>query len=174
MQQQHDLQKLRAEFEIQSDIVPVTIKMAGFDKLKKKGTEWYSRPFYTGMGGYKMRLRVHANGANFGESTHVSVYTCLMRGEFDSHLKWPFRGTITIQLVNQLENKKHNTQSYAYNDATLNLHAARLTDKDRSEGWGLTRFLHQSALGLSVANNCQYLKDDCLVFRVVSVEPTAI
>ena len=39
------------------------------------------------------------------QGTHVSVFTCLMRGEFDSHLKWPFRGDITIQLLNQLEDR---------------------------------------------------------------------
>ena len=100
-QQQRDLQELRTELEMQRDIPPVTIKMAGFDELTKKGTNWYSRPFYTGMGGYKMCLRVDANGSGAGKGTHVSVYTCLMRGEFDSHLKWPFRGTISIQLVNQ-------------------------------------------------------------------------
>ena len=115
-QQQRDLQELRTDVEMRRDIVPVTIKMAGFDELKKEGTTWYSRPFYTGMGGYKMCLRVDANGDGDGKGTHVSVYTCLMRGEFDSHLKWPFRGTVTIQLVNQLEDKEHHTGTIPYTD----------------------------------------------------------
>ena len=141
--------------------------MSGYDELKKKGTDWYSHPFYTGMGGYKMCLRVDANGTVTGKGTHVSVFTCLMRGDFDSHLKWPFRGTVTIQLVNQLEDKEHHTETIRYTDTTRDAHTARVTDRDRSNGgFGKSRFLLQSALGLSVVNNCQYLKDDCLIFRI--------
>ena len=76
IQQQRELQELRAEIEMQRDI-PVTIKMAGFDTLKKKGTDWHSRPFYTGRGGYKMCLSVHANGCGAGKGTHASVHSYL-------------------------------------------------------------------------------------------------
>ena len=166
-QQQHDLQELRAEIEMQRDIPPVTIKMAGFDELKKKGTMWYSHPFYTGMGGYKMCLCVDANGSGTGRGTHVTLGTCLMRGEFDSHLKWPFRGNVAIQLVNQLEDSEHHTYSYDYKDATP---AAAQVDGERSVGRGRPKFLLHSELGLSMANNRQYLKDDCLIFCIVSVK----
>ena len=214
-QQQRDLQELRTDVEMKRDIVPVTIRMAGFDELKKTATRWHSRPFYTGMEGYKMCLEVEANGTVDGVGTHVSVYTCLMHGEFDSCLKWPFRGTITIQLVNQLEDKEHCTWTIPYTDTTpdgcaarvtdgeqshsrgLGLlvnqledkkpyipilsnpfidaahtytHATRVTDRERSGGWGSPLFLPHSELGLSVANNRQYLKDDCLIFRIVSVK----
>ena len=168
-QQQRDLNELRIEVEMRRDVAPVTIKMAAFDNLKKKGTGWYSRPFYTGMKGYKMCLSVDANGDAAG--THVSVFTCLMRGEFDSHLKWPFRGNVTIQLVNQLEDKEHRTQTYEYTDTTPDGCAARVTDGERSlDVWGKHKFILHSKLGLSVANNRQYLKDDCLIFRIMSVK----
>ena len=117
-----------------------------------------------------MCLSVDANGDGAGKGTHVSVFNSLMRGEFDSHQKWPFRGTITIQLVNQLEDKEHHTDSYAYNDATPDVNAAQLLDGVRSHGWGKPKSLPHSELGLSVANNRQYLKDDCLIFRIVSVK----
>ena len=162
-QQQRDLRELRMDVEMRRDIVPVTIKMAGFDELKKKDTIWYSRPFYTGMGGYKMGLRVDANGYFNCKGTHISVFTYLMRGDFDSHLKWPFRGTVTFQLVNQLEDKEHHTDSNAYKDATPDV---AQVDGERSCGWGSPKFLPHSELGLSVANNRQYLKYDCLIFRI--------
>ena len=60
-----------------------------------------------------MCLGVDTYGIGIGKGTHVSVFTCLMCGNFDSHLKWPFRGNVTIQLVNQLEDKKHHTDSYS-------------------------------------------------------------
>ncbi len=50
-----------------------------------------------------MRLRVDANGDGNGKGTHVSVYICLMRGDNDDNLKWPFKGTIEVSLLNQLE-----------------------------------------------------------------------
>ena len=155
---------------MQCDIVPVTIKMAGFDELKKTATRWHSRPFYTGMEGYKMCLEVEANGSVDGAGTHVSMFTCLMRGELNSHLEWPFRGTVTIQLVNQLEDNEHRTNTIAYRDTTPDAAAARVTDGERSHGLGCLKFLLHSELGLSVANNRQYLKDDCLIFRIVSIK----
>ena len=166
-QQQCDL---RTEIEMQRDIFPVTIKMAGFDELKKKGTIWYSRPFYTGMGGYKMCLRVDANGNGVAKGTHVSVFTYLMRGEFDSHVKWPFQCTVTVHLVNQLEDKEHHTYAIYFADGKPSA-TARVTDGERcDDGLGLRKFFRHSALGLSMANNRQYLKNDCLVFRIVSGE----
>lgn len=43
----------------------------------------------------------------------------------------------------------------------------RVVDKERSSrGWGITRYILQSALGHDAAKNCQYLRDDCLYFRI--------
>ena len=162
-QQQRDLQDLRTGVAMHLEIVPVTIKMAGFERLKKKGTEWFSRPFYSSMGGYKMCLEVHSNGYGDGDGTHVSVATCFMRGEFDSRLKWPFRGDVTIQLVNQLENKDHCTGIVTYSDVPN----ARVTDKERDSGLGIPQLVLHSELGVAI--NRQYLKDDCLIFRIVSI-----
>ena len=116
-----------------------------------------------------MCLSVYANGNGTGQGTHVSVYTCLMRGEFDSHLKWPFRGTVTVQIVNQLEDKKHHIETITYTDVTPDISAAQVSGRERSHGRGWHEFLPHSELGLNVANNRQYLKDDCLIFRIVSV-----
>ena len=67
-------------FETQQGIVPVTIEMPGFNGLKVSNSTWYSRPFYTGMGGYKMCLSVPANVCGIRsqvsgdfEGTRVSV-----------------------------------------------------------------------------------------------------
>ena len=69
----------------------------------------YLPNFYTHTNGYKICLStsVNANGEGSGRSTHLSVFLCLMRGEFDDQLKWPFRGKTTIKLVNQEEDKDY-------------------------------------------------------------------
>ena len=54
-----------------------------------------------------MCLRVDANGYGVCKNTHVSVYLYMMRGEYDDSLKWPFRGDIIVQLLNQVEDCGH-------------------------------------------------------------------
>ena len=54
-----------------------------------------------------MHLRVKAKGQGRGEGTHVSLFVHLMRGEYDNRLKWPFRGHITVKLLNQRSEKQH-------------------------------------------------------------------
>ena len=69
---------------------PVDIVMNDFNEHKQEGDYWYSPPFYSHKGGYKMCLKVYANGCGDGKGTHVSVYIYLMKGEFDDNLEWPF------------------------------------------------------------------------------------
>ena len=164
-------QQQRMYIELRSVNVPVAIKMAGFDELKKTDTAWCSRPFYTCMGGYKMYIKVYANGGEGGRGTHVSVFTCLMRGESDACLKWPFRGKIAVQLVNQFEDTNHFTDFICYTNKQCDRSATRVTYGERSDiGWGKHQYIPHSKLGLNVARNRQYLKDDCLIFRIVSVK----
>ena len=57
-----------------------------------------------------MCLKVYANGVSEGKGTHVSAFICLMRGDNDDNLKWPFKGTIKVSLLNQLEGGQHHTK----------------------------------------------------------------
>ena len=84
-------------------------KVTGFDRLKTCSEIFYSSPFYTSPEGYKMCIGVHANGISLAKGTNVSVYAHLMRGEHDDHLQWPFTGTVTIELLNQLEDGNHHS-----------------------------------------------------------------
>ena len=54
-----------------------------------------------------MCVLVDSNRYGDGVGTHVSIFICMMRGPFDDHLKWPFRGKITIQIVNQAGDLDH-------------------------------------------------------------------
>ena len=70
-----------------------------------------------------MCLNIDANGWAEGKCTHVSVCVALMQGKFDYSLKWPFRGDITIQLLNQ-EDKGHYKITICFTDKTT---AGRVT-----------------------------------------------
>ena len=142
-----------------------TCTVESFDHLKRSKHAFYSPGFYTSHGGYKMCIRVDANGYDDGKGTHVSVYAYLMRGENDDHLPWPFTGTVTVELLNQLEDKNHHGQKTPFpRDSEA---SQRVTDGERaSTGYGYSCYIPHSSLGYDEAKHCQYLKDDCLYFRV--------
>ena len=147
------------------------IKMTNFEGTKRTDEVWYSPPFYTHPQGYKMCLRVHANGSGDGEGTHVSVFAHLMRGEFDDHLKWPFRGHVVIQLCNQLQDKYHRGHTIDFSKTTDADIISRVTSGERAEGrWGCHTLIPHNDLNFNPTNNCQYLKNDCLHFQIVAVE----
>ena len=74
--------------------------MTEFSKRKQSNNIFYSSPFYTHQHGYKMCLRVHANGFRDGKDTHYSVFVQLLAGDNDDQLQWPFVGDIVLELVN--------------------------------------------------------------------------
>ena len=147
-----------------------TFKVDKFSQCKASGEAFYSPPFYTHHGGYKMCIKVYANGVGNGEGTHVSEYATLMRGENDDNLTWPFTGDVTVELLNQLEDKEHHQDTIPYRDDKDNEYNSRVVDRERApSGWGRSTFISHADLG--PATTRQFLKDDCLYFRV-SVKAT--
>ena len=136
--------------------------MTQFSIHEKRNDEWYSTPFYTGPAGYKMCLNVNANG---WRGCGMSVFVYLMRGEYDSILKWPFRGAITIQLVNHKNDRDHYQKTVHFNDAAIFRGAGeRVTSDERgATAWGIRRFL------IIIINSCPYIDNDCMTFRVTNV-----
>ncbi|XP_003390492.1 PREDICTED: TNF receptor-associated factor 5-like [Amphimedon queenslandica] len=138
---------------------------------KKEGDEiWFSPGFYTSPGGYKMSLRVDVNGDRDGKGTHVSCFIYLMAGEYDDILEWPFQGEVTIELLNELEDKNHKKCTLSFNESTPDISKQRVKE-GRNTGWG-KKFISHEELEYDPATNCQYLKDDSLYFRVsVKITP---
>ena len=139
-----------------------TFNMPEFSQHKSSKRNWLSPPFYTQPGGYKMCIRVDANGCGNSAGTHVSVYAYLMKGRNDDNLPWPFSGEVIITLLNQLEDKNHHTDTVAFPHAS---DASRrvVTSDVASNGYGWPKFISHDKLA---AKNYQYLKDDCLFFRI--------
>ena len=118
-----------------------------------------------------MCLAVVANGNGAGKGTHVSVFAYLMRGEFDDYLKWPFRGHVTVAILNQLEDNRHATETIHFTNTTKAQYIGRVTDGERAlSGWGYPAFIANTDLTYDPAMNCQYLKYDCLRFQIVQVD----
>ena len=141
-------------------IIPAMLTMTDFEQHKQNNDVWVSQPFYTHSQGYKMCLRVTANGQGSGKGTHVTVAVYLMKGEFDDQLEWPFRGDITIQLLNQQGDGE---------DHTRVIHQAQGERGIATEGekfisaWGINRFKAHSEL------YPMYVQHDCLKFRILAL-----
>ena len=152
--------------------------------------QWYSPGFYTSPGGYKMRLCVYTKEESEDEEEaedeedtdknddnndnhFISCYINLMSGEYDDTLEWPFQGKVTIELLNQLEDKNHKKYTTCFNESVPEECKQRVPKgEDDAEGWGTCEFISHSKLEYNPITNCQYLKDDSLYFRV-SVKVTS-
>ena len=154
-------------------VPPWVIKMEGFQKKEEENKVWFSDPVYSHFGGYKMCLRVDANGYGNGKGTHVSVFVNMMRGDNDDNLKWPFKGTIKVSLLNQLEDGQHHTkQVWSPGSDVPESNSRRVTEGERGKhSWGYSQFICHRDLIYKVDHNCQYLKNDTLFFRVDCFEP---
>ena len=159
-------------------VPPPEIVLDNFEKLKKEEEEWYSSSFYTHIGGYKMCLSIDAKGWGDGKDTHVSVSVHMMKGEFDSHLQWPFKGEITVQLANQKEGGEHyDRKPVQTGSATIDGYTdvfCRCTEDDMSkEGWGNAQFISHADL-YKPEEGKEYLKNDTLKFRVTNIVVTSV
>ena len=141
-----------------------------FKRRKKKNEEWYSEPFHTHPRGYRMCVRIDANG--FESSKYVSLYTCIMRGEFDDELTWPFHGKVTVELLNQRKDSHHHAYTLSYNAESMGAdycdYADRVLIGEMNHGWGNSEFISHLELS-EKSSSTQYLKGDCLKFRVREV-----
>ena len=141
---------------------PVDIVMDEFRKRRRTDDEWYSPPFYSHLGGYKMCLNVCANGHGKGKGTHASVFVYLMRGEFDDDLKWPFSGEITVQLKMTNPHEPQHSMVIVLGDDCSDDVVCKPT-RERNSGWGCLEFISHHDL---YAN---YLTGDKLSFCISDI-----
>ena len=161
-QNKREIQQLQEH----SAIAPIIFTLDDFEgRLKRKDMGWNPPPFYTRPQGYKMLLCVDVYGNGTGKGTHMSVFLSLLKGEFDEHLRWPFRASITICLENQ-EDEGHYEEVIKYHDSTPEVTAGRIMEEGRQgRPWGKGKFIaHKDLYG-------KYLKDNCLRIGICKVEP---
>ena len=87
-------------------VSPVIIKFTAYKQgiIDEPGSSniLKTSSFYSaGQGKYKFTLVIRFN------INSLSILACVTRGDYDDHLTWPFAGSITVTLLNHLENKGH-------------------------------------------------------------------
>ena len=147
---------------------PCTVSMFNYNEHKRVDDDWHSVPFYSGIDGYKLYLRVDADGYDTYKGTHVSVYAGITKGENDERLQWPFNGEITIELLNWREDKGHVEKIIDHYNAPID-RRKRVTDAGRADPRGHPDFISFADLGYNPNANTEYLHNDTLCFRVSKV-----
>ena len=89
----------------------------------------------------------------------------LNRGEYDDQLKWPFRGAITIQLLNQSRDEGYREMTVDFDTAGDDV-AGRVVGMERATVWGYFQFIPHTELN---TESKEYLKNDCLKFRISEI-----
>ena len=143
--------------------------MMNFSTHKKSNKTWYSPPFYTSTDGYKLQMEVCANGNGKGKGTHVSLFVCLMKGEHDQYLQWPFKGEISIQMLNWREDNQHKEEIISFNDRADIKYRSKVIEGERGLGWGYHQFISIADLEYDPKKNCAYLQEDTLCIKIPKI-----
>ena len=129
-------------------------------------TEIKSDPFYDR--GYKFQLSLYPNGCSPGENIHISIFVCIMKGEYDAILSWPFCKKVTFTLVDQQEdpNDRINiTYSFTADAKTFKESFIRPV-KDELLGVGTPTFVSHDKL-----KQRRYIVDDTIFIQVEVAPP---
>ena len=154
-----------------SYLTPFVFVVDQCKRRRRSNADYYSLPFLSHEEGYRLCVRVLLNGMGSGRGTHVSVYVYLMRGKNDGGLVWPFRGNIQIHLLNQISEGNNHEQSIDFSESAHPSVASRVTVGERSvRGQGFAQFVSHLDLKFDSVRNRQFLRNDCLRFRVAAVD----
>ena len=146
-----------------SPVMHIKLVMNNFDEHRRSKDQWVSQPFFTHERGYKMCLKVTANGQGDGEGSHITAVVYLMKGEFDNQLDWPFKGDITITLLNQEEDGGHFSRTIQGVKGDRRPVSKRITDEKFISAWGIFQFKAHDEL------RPKFLKSDSLKFSITTV-----
>ena len=165
---------------ISSSIPPCIRAMTRFTQHRLSGDSWYSPPFYTGPGGYKLQLRVDPNTSTEPgillfqrelEETHISVSVYLMKGENDDCLGWPFKGSFTVKLLNWIEDENHLEYSFPTTSTADPQSFSRVTHGVRAPGEMYQRhFIAHRELEFNGEKKTHYVMEDVLSFVISPME----
>ena len=150
---------------LQYKMIPVYRTIEQFRMIKENEAVLYTDPFYTAQGGYKMTLCVYPNGVDPGKGTHISVFICLMKGENDHNLPFPFSGILTIKLLNWKQDTGHVVKNVVFNETTPLEYRQQVTTGNWATGQG-DDFLSHTKL-MEESSDHQYLYEDNLCFQIL-------
>lgn len=140
---------------------PFYFALSNFELHKKNDLVWVGPPFYSGPMGYKMRFIVHPYGVEAGKGSHVSVFAAILKGEYDADLKWPFRGTVKLEVYDWTKEEWSYGTVVAFTEGDSAEYTARPINRLGNRAIGYRKLIsHGDVLKFKI---------DSLRFRVVNV-----
>uniref|UniRef100_A0A3B5B2L5 TNF receptor-associated factor n=1 Tax=Stegastes partitus TaxID=144197 RepID=A0A3B5B2L5_9TELE len=133
------------------------------DEAKGQAPCLSSVPFHAGRCGYKMALKAYLNGDGEGRGTHLSLYVVLMPGDFDALLRWPFRQTVSLSVLDQSGAGDHRSLSFRPDPTTKGFQQPA-ADSVSNVAVGFPCFIPLSML--ETPQNSVYVRDDTLFVKV--------
>lgn len=120
-----------------------------------------------------MCLGIDANGFSSCPGTHIGVAVHMVKGEFDAQLQWPFKGAITIELVDMSKGGKNYevdiVEESSHLEKDYETIFSRVMEADRSPaGWGFAEFISHKNL-YKPKQGRKFLSNDTLYFKVTKV-----
>lgn len=100
--------------------------------------------FYLGLHGYKMKLILYPNGNSEAVNAHISLFSALMKGQYDAILRWPFRYKGKLTLIDQnpdLKQRQNYSKSLIPGPETI-----QRPKSEENRGWGYDTFLSHEEL----------------------------
>ena len=139
----------------------ILFKLTNFETKKSNSEVFICSSFYVGFEGYHMDIKIHPHGDGKGKGTHVSVYARFLRGKYDHKLSWPFVGTVTCTLLNQLADENHLTRKLVQPE-DVNQFKTCLHPGQRL---GFPQFIPHEEIA---TDNVKYLMNNTLYFKVTA------
>ena len=138
-------------------------KITEFDRKRSEAVNgqklsFDSPCFYTSRYGYKMCARIYLNGNGMGRGTHISLFFVVMRGEYDSILRWPFRQRVTFMLLDQ-DDVGHVIDAFRPDPNSSSFQRPRGETNIAS---GCPTFVSIEEL-----NNHAYVREDTIFFKII-------
>lgn len=93
--------------------------------------------------------------------TKIYLVSFIPPGEYDELLTWLLRGSIAVEILNQLADDRHKCLIFNFK-APIKAMQSNCIRMGHSTGWGLQEFIVQSKLNHDPSFMCQYRKDNTL------------
>ena len=132
-------------------------KITGINEKIHNKESSFSDPFNVGL--YKCQVQIKWQT----ERGHIGCYICVMKGDFDDKLLWPFRYKYKIVLFNQNEKGNNHVWSEDISNSHLVKYPSSFNKPTqlRSKGFGIASFIPQ----LLVLKDL-YCRDDCITIGI--------
>jgi len=135
-------------------------------KEAKSGTctTLFSQPFNTSKHGYRLCGSLCLNGDGKGKGTHISAFISILKGAYDSLLKWPFCYRVSFYLLDQNsapDQRKHIKFSIKPNPCPENAPFLGQPKMDKNASFGGAKFVKHEDI-----ESRPFVKDDTIFLKI--------